>query len=310
VLFRSIAGARHERLIRDCLAAYVGLPVLGALPRFRLAMPERHMGLVPTYEHPQVTAAIDGLRSLAETHLDLAGLLAVVRSAPPLPPLAEAPSLAPVGPRVRVGVIQDAAFQFYYPENLEALAQAGAEVVLVSALSDQALPEIQGLYIGGGFPETQAQRLAENVAFRRSVREAAGRGLPVYAECGGLMFLARSLTMEGSTFPMAGVLPVDVEVMKRPQGHGYVAATVDRANPFYPVGATLKGHEFHYSRIVQADLDPALTCLRVERGVGLAGGRDGLVVGNVFAAYTHVHALGTREWARGIVGRAQSGKTG
>jgi cobyrinic acid a,c-diamide synthase len=214
-------------------------------------------------------------------------------------PAALVPERTREGRLVRIGVLRDAAFSFYYPENLEALEAAGAELVFISPLADRELPPIDALYAGGGFPEEYAGALAANEALRAALASAIAAGLPAWAECGGLMYLSRALLRDGREHPMVGALPVVVEHTPRPQGHGYMAATVDRANPFFPVGTRLLGHEFHYSRI--AGSSGGETALAVERGAGLGGGRDGLVVGNVVATYMHLHALGTPEWAGALV---------
>jgi len=306
VILNRIGGARHRRMVEDCLTDAVGLPIFGAIPRFKKELPERHMGLVTHLEHPEVEESLAWLRGLAEDHLDLKGLLDLASSAP----TPDLPDLAPqgragTGERVRLGVIQDSAFQFYYPENLEALSAAGAEVARISALEDPVLPEVDGLYIGGGFPETHAELLAGNRTFRESLLQAARGGMPIYAECGGLMLLAKSLTMEGRTFPMAGVLGIEVEVCRQPQGHGYTRVRADRPNPFYPLGTELRGHEFHYSRVTTLSGPEESLVFQVDRGQGVADGRDGVVRDNVLATYTHVHALGTPAWARGLVKAAR-----
>ncbi len=306
VVLNYIGGDRHERVIRECIGESVGVPVLGAIPRQRQEMPERHMGLVPTFEHPEADRTLDWLAQLARDHLDLEGLARVARSAPGLDgPLSQVQEARPGSPKVRIGVIRDSAFQFYYPENIEALEQEGAKVVFISALKDRALPELDGLYIGGGFPETQAQMLADNVSFRRSLKAEAEAGLPVYAECGGLMYLSRTLIMDGQEFPMSGVLDLVVDVQKKPQGHGYTRVRVDRENPFYPLGTELKGHEFHYSRVVNLTGREENLAFESLRGQGVAGKRDGVVKNNVLATYTHIHALGTPCWAQGVVKAAQ-----
>jgi cobyrinic acid a,c-diamide synthase len=204
---------------------------------------------------------------------------------------------------VRIGYIRDAAFTFYYPENLEALEAAGATLVPVSALYAAGLPpNLAALYIGGGFPEMHAAALADNRRFLDSLCAAAAAGLPVYAECGGLMLLSRAIRWRAAVYPMAGVLACETEVSPAPQGHGYVRLTVDGPNPFFAPGATLGGHEFHYSRIVGEA--PATACA-VTRGTGCAGGRDAVVAGNVWASYSHVHALATPEWAPALVAAAR-----
>jgi cobyrinic acid a,c-diamide synthase len=177
--------------------------------------------------------------------------------------------------------------------------------VEISAIRDSALPPVDALYIGGGFPETQAELLAQNEAFRRSLREAAEEGLPIYAECGGFMFLGETLIVGDQHYPMVGFLPVVFEMEKRPQGHGYTVVDVEKENPFFPVGMLLKGHEFHYSRILSRDKDEGHLAFRVQRGSGIDGKRDGLCRKNVLASFTHVHALGTPQWAEGLVERAR-----
>jgi len=169
---------------------------------------------------------------------------------------------------------------------------------------------VDALYIGGGFPETQAGLLADNEAFRRSLRDAAEQGLPIYAECGGLMFLGESLTVGDKHYPMVGFLPISFGMEKRPQGHGYTVLHVEEDNPFYPLGTEIKGHEFHYSRILSRKEDEGHLAFRVKRGIGMDGKRDGLCRKNVLATFTHVHALGTPEWAEGIVGKARQFRAG
>jgi cobyrinic acid a,c-diamide synthase len=206
---------------------------------------------------------------------------------------------------VRIGVLRDEAFSFYYPENLEALEELGAELVFFSALAGDTLPEVHAVYIGGGFPELYAARLADSRRLRESLRAAVDDGLPVYAECGGLMYLARQLVTDGVAHPMAGVLDLVVEQMPRPHGHGYIEGTVERTNPFFATGSRLRGHEFHYSRPLAGESRTS-TVVELERGTGLGQGRDAIVTGRVWASYLHLHALGTPSWAPGLVGLARA----
>ncbi|OPZ10183.1 MAG: Cobyrinic acid A,C-diamide synthase [candidate division BRC1 bacterium ADurb.BinA364] len=316
VILNQVSGARHERTVRESIERYCSAPILGAIPRLRDApFHDRHLGLIPPQEDPRAAEALDWAARLAEAHLDIGGLLRIARQtddgrlldAAQQPPGPTRPVfIAARAARPRIAVLRDAAFQFYYPENLEALRALGAEVVECSALEDARLPEADALYIGGGFPETQAQRLADNASFRESVRQAALANLPIYAECGGLMYLGRSLLLRQGEFPMAGVLPFRFRISHKPQGHGYAALRVERENPFYPVGLELRGHEFHYSSIANAEaLETARLACRVERGHGIDGRRDAVCQGGVFALYTHVHALGTPQWGTGIVSAAE-----
>ncbi len=308
VILNQVARPRHEAILRSAIEQYCGLPVLGALPRLKCQVfPERHMGLVPPQEHATAQRAVSTARDLAQRHLDLPGLWQVATQAPPFSwaslPLEVAP---PGGKPVTIGIIRDSAFQFYYPENLEALERQGAVLVQISALKDPILPlGLDGLYIGGGFPETHAQALAHNQSFRNSIKAAAQAGLPIYAECGGLMYLGENIQVQGEKFPMVGLFPYDFVMSKTPQGHGYTILEVIQDNPYFPPGTILKGHEFHYSLILPDPGPQESLAFRVARGAGIGGQRDGLVYRNVLATYTHLHALGAPLWAPALVRRAR-----
>ena len=263
-------------------------------------------------EHPDAGALEGWLAALVGEHVDVDRVLGIARQAAPLEPARPKVTRPPARPTrsVTVGYLRDSAFSFYYPENLEALEVLGARLVPISSLSAPALPSgLHALYIGGGFPETHASALAANRGLLDSIAGAAARGLPIYAECGGLMLLARGMRWHGERHVMAGVLPFDVEVIDRPAGHGYSLLRVDRPNPFFAVGTALRGHEFHYSRISDRNRDsgipnPAFVCA-VERGTGCGGGRDGFVINNVWASYVHLHADGAPEWAPAVIDAAR-----
>lgn len=303
VILNRVGTSRQEAVVRRAIADDAGVEVLGALPRLEgKLLPGRHLGLLCPAEHPDREAALDALAEVTARTVNLESVCALASQMAALPG-GEAPVAVPAAgtaaPRVRIGVLRDAAFSFYYPENLEALQAAGAELVEISPLADRELPRIDALYAGGGFPEEHAAALSANQPLRAALAAALSAGLPAWAECGGLMYLSQALVRDGREYPMVGALPVVVEHTGRPQGHGYMAATVDRANPFFPVGTRLLGHEFHYSRVVGTLRHG--TALAVERGSGLGQGRDGLVVGRLFATYMHLHALGTPGWAPGLV---------
>jgi cobyrinic acid a,c-diamide synthase len=306
VVLNRIAGARHEKVVRESVEGACSVPVVGALPKLSGEfLSERHMGLTPFQEHPGVDKAIATCAEVAEKYLDLDALRAIAEAARDLPvktvSVAAAGSLLP-GRDVTVGIIRDSAFQFYYPENFDELARRGARLVEVSALTEKKLPAIDALYIGGGFPETHAIALARNASFRKSVRTAVEAGLPVYAECGGLMYLGSSLVTGGRTYPMAGVFPLSFSLEKRPQAHGYTIVEVVRKNPFYPKGLVVKGHEFHYSRVIDFEKKRGMGfAFAMNRGQGIAGKMDGLTYKNVLATYTHLHAYGAPEWADGLI---------
>lgn len=308
VILNNVAQARHESRLRHAIEAGCGLPVVGALPRDpALTIPDRHLGLVPRGEGEGLVPAIEACQRAVEKYLDLEMILEIARSAPGWTPeaLEDKPASGHALPRVRIGILRDRAFTFYYPENLEALESAGAELVPVNALEDRKLPAVEALYLGGGFPEVFMEKLSANVALRMAIRQAAEAGLPVYAECGGMMYLARRIHWGERSAEMAGVLPCEIEMTDRPQGHGYVLLRVDGENPFFPVGTVLRGHEFHNSRLIPGEDAPLLTAYALLRGKGVGEGRDGLVYKNVLASYTHLHVGGAKEWAGGLVERAR-----
>jgi len=318
VILNRVAGRRHENILRQSIETHCGIPVIGAVPKLKTQdFPERHMGLIPTPEHSWAQKSIRAAADVVAKHVDLAEVIRIANTAenksfscsadPPLsveknvnlrnnlqnksPDYTKAP---------KIGIIRDSAFQFYYPDNIEALEAAGARLVYVSPMTDAALPDIDGLYIGGGFPETHAAELAANEKFRTSVKAAANAGLPVYAECGGLMYLGESLVLD-QTYSMTGVLPIVFGFSKKPQGHGYTIAVVDRKNPFYAPGTILKGHEFHYSKVLEWRGSDQDMIFAMEKGHGIINQRDGICYQNVFATYTHIHAMGMPQWADTLV---------
>jgi cobyrinic acid a,c-diamide synthase len=335
VVLNRVAGSRHESILRDNIEHYCGIPVLGAIPKLRTQIfPERHMGLVPTPEHDWAGESIDTAARVATEHINLDAIYELILDLSPLetteigrqktedrgqkteirsqPATSSAESKSEDSEQItsakadkpKIGIIKDSAFQFYYPENIDALKGAGAETVFISALADKTLPELDALYIGGGFPETHAQELAENESLRKDLKAMAEDGLPIYAECGGLMYLGEELVLEKKSYPMVGVLPLTFDFYSRPQGHGYTVVTVENENPFYEVGAEIRGHEFHYSRVLHWSGDEKDLVFRMQRGVGITKDKDGICYKNVLATYTHIHALGTLHWARALVRNA------
>jgi cobyrinic acid a,c-diamide synthase len=308
VVLNNIAGNRHETKVRSAIEMYCDIPVVGAIPRNRsVVIPDRHLGLIPHVEDNSLHPAIEACREAVETHIDLEAVQEMSIAYKPFTlldgpvPLAGLPD---PGIRPVLGVIRDRAFSFYYPENLEALERSGARLVFVNSLHDSTLPDLDTLYIGGGFPEMFLDELETNHNLRREIRAAVDGGLPVYAECGGLMYLSKRIHWVGRSGEMVGALPIEVEVSERPQGHGYVQAEVATLNPFWLIGTTLRGHEFHNSRLTNLN-GVGSAAYRLARGSGLGNGQDGLVYHNVLASYTHLHADGSPGWADGLVTRAR-----
>jgi cobyrinic acid a,c-diamide synthase len=305
VILNRVGGARQETLIRETIERYCDTPVLGSVPKLRDAIfPERHMGLVPFQETDQAEKAISWAKTTVIESLDLDKIWKIADKTDGI--AGGLKNKEPESPRIvsddlpRIGFIRDKSFWFYYPENLETLKRLGAVLVEINAIEHRGLPRIDALYIGGGFPETQARALADNQTFRADLREAIKNDMPVYAECGGLMYLGKSLIVDGKTYPMVGSIPVEFILQKRPQGHGYTVLEVEGSNPYYSVGQTLKGHEFHYSKAIPMSGEDLSFAFKVRRGYGVDGSRDGICVKNLLATYSHVHAAGDQRWAEGL----------
>jgi cobyrinic acid a,c-diamide synthase len=335
VILNQVAGKRHRGKVAANIDQFCKLPVFGAIPKLESKdFPERHMGLLTSAEHQYATQALDSVREMARKHIDLTALYQAViqgcntaktntrslQSNPGIDSGRTNPSFSRAdatfqpgspqhdGRKVIIGVIRDSAFQFYYPDNLEALEQLGAEIVFISPLRQDRLPEVDALYMGGGFPETHAPQLAENKGFRDHLKALSQNGLPIYAECGGLIFLGRSICLEGQEYPMSGILPVWFGLSIKPQGHGYTRVKVVNENPFFRAGEILKGHEFRYSKILKIDFQDHEMAFSMERGKGILDKKDGFFKNNTFGTYTHIHALGSVSWAPSLVEKARAYK--
>lgn len=312
VILNNVAQGRHLAKLRQAIESYCRIPVIGALPRdTALTIPDRHLGLIPRGEDASLVSAIEACRQAVENFVDIEAVLEIARSAPDLKPDPFASELSTKSPTqnqhaassLTIGIFRDQAFSFYYPENLEALEERGAKLSFIDAINTPRLPPVDALYIGGGFPEQFLEPLSQNQLFRQDIRQAIEAGLPVYAECGGLMYLSRSISHRDQKVEMVGALPCEVEMTSTPQGHGYVMAECVGENPFFPIGARLRGHEFHNSRLVNLPEDWPVS-LRLERGAGIGLGRDGLVYRNTFAGYLHLHTAGAPTWAESLVTQA------
>lgn len=303
VILNHIVRSRHENLIRAAIERYTNLPVLGVIPRLKESVKERHLGLVTSLEED--LDFVEEILNKLRDNLDLSSLLSIAKAAPPIK-IGMLTHHRNKNFDLKVGVFYDPAFQFYYPENLEALSHLGAKLIFINSLQDTKLPEIDALYLGGGFPEVQAERLADNWALRKEVKEFAEMGLPIYAECGGLMYLGEEIEWQGKKYPMTGLLPIKFKVDKRPRGHGYVVAKVAETNPFYPEGALIRGHEFHYSYPASVGEKKGMKLvLKLEKGTGFKEGFDGVTYKNIFAAYTHIHTFSVKYWANNFLSLAE-----
>lgn len=309
VLLNKVAGARHETKLRRAIEHYTDIPVLGAVHRRQeLIIKERHLGLVPSNEEGSARILIERLADAVRQQTDLERIRALGVDTASEGRAAEA-SVA-VAPDVTLAVARDAAFGFYYPDDLEVLQRAGARLLFFSPLQDETIPSADGLFIGGGFPETHMEILAANRPMLESIRDFIERDGPVYAECGGLMYLCRSLHWQGKVSRMVAAIGADAVMYQRPQGRGYVRMAKSADHP-WPGGGEgeLPLHEFHYSRL--ENMRPGYRFgFRLSRGKGIDGQRDGLIYRNLLAGYAHQRHVACNPWAEDFVAFIRQCKAG
>ncbi|TCD48313.1 cobyrinate a,c-diamide synthase [Chlorobium sp. N1] len=307
VVLNRVRSDRQAEKQRQAIERYCGIPVLGALPLDEsLVIPERHLGLTTVAESGEgglesIARAADAIRRCC----DMDAILQLFSSAPPFlfdeDPAGEGEQS--LSGRARIGVFRDRAFCFYYPENLEALERRGAELVFIDSMRDRGLPPVDGLYIGGGFPESFLEEISANRGLLEDVRRAALSGMPVYAECGGLIYLSRGASWQGRRHRLSAVLPLEIDFQKRPAGHGYLELKSLSCSPWFSESERVRAHEFHYSKAASIEGRPRWQ-FDVLRGTGTSGDYDGLLMGNLFASYAHIHAGATPGWAETFVSLA------
>jgi cobyrinic acid a,c-diamide synthase len=322
VLLNRVGSDRHEAILREALAQAGDAPVLGCLRRDEaIHLPSRHLGLVTAADSGELEAALSALADWVEQGTDIPALLAALPELDlsGLPDdLAEVPVRPCARPRVRVGVARDRAFCFVYEENLRLLKEAGAELAFFSPLADAALPEnLGGLYLPGGYPELSARELAANAAMRASVRAFCASGRPVWAECGGYMYLLAGLADgDGGFFQMCGALPGRAVLRGRRAALGYRVARTLAAGPLGPAGTLLRGHEFHYSEYEGTECGgsesdagtgepqpPAFVLTATDGREAL----DGQALGNIVGGYFHAHLASNPQAARAFVEACRRG---
>jgi len=312
VIFNRVAGEAHFQMLSEAIQGTVSIPVLGWIPhRTAWSIPERHLGLHDANERTWTDAELESLARVVEEHLDLDRFLELAESEETRGQGAETDVDAeprPV-PAVRIAIARDAAFSFYYEDNMELLRDCGAELVEFSPLRDQRLPaEVDALYLGGGYPELHAAELRDNHAMIAAVQQFCHSGRPVYAECGGMMFLANNIVIDGGSYPMAGVLPLNIEMSPGLVKFGYVRVRFDRDCILGPAGTQATGHSFHYSKIQSVGAIDQVYSL--EYTLARKCEQEGYVVGNVLASYVHLHFRTNRALARNFVRRALLARDG
>lgn len=305
VILNQLGGHRHEQKLRQVIEHYTDIKVLGAVQHDdELAIVERHLGLMPANEAQQVEEKIHLLAKKIHEQTDLTEIMRIARNATPLFPIKTANNKLITPDRVRLGVARDGAFGFYYAGDLEALSAAGAELVFFDTMKDTTLPAIDGLLLGGGFPETHMAALEKNTTMRKAIQQAIEHGLPAYAECGGLMYLARQITWNNQSHQMVGVIPADVVMHNRPQGRGYVYLQATGRAPWsirpLQTDKPVAAHEFHYSSLENLATDTQFA-YDVTRGSGVDGQHDGIVYKNLLASYSHLRHGQQSPWASQFV---------
>jgi len=306
VILNQVGGSRHEGKLRNVIEHYTDAKVLGAVQRDeRLNIDERHLGLMPSNEFHQVSEKINLLSAAVKEQVDLSRVIELAKSAEPVSKdnVIDLSSKVHVN-NIKIGIVKNEAFGFYYPGDMEAFKAAGAELVEIDTIEDTDLPDIDGLFIGGGFPETMMAELEANQSIRQSIKRAIDNGLPAYAECGGLMYLAKDITWKDKSAEMVGCIPASVVMNEKPQGRGYVQLkTTDKFS--WPIDESerdhiISAHEFHYSSLegLPADSDFAFD---VKRGAGITGKKDGYRYKNLMACYTHMRDSRQNHWVSRFV---------
>jgi cobyrinic acid a,c-diamide synthase len=280
------ATSYHKQYLRPNLEAELGIPVLACIPeRKDLAMPERHLGLVPAEENSLLQATIAAMGNLIAAEMDLDALIALAESAPPLETFRTEPVRSKC---VTIGVARDEAFSFYYQDSLDFLQELGAELVFFSPLRDKSIPVVDGIYLGGGFPEMFLEPLGDNPKMMDSLRAAFRLSIPILAECGGFMYLTETIRdFSGRPWPGVGIIPVEVAMTSRLAALGYVEATAVQDSILARKGDILRGHEFHYSQLT--GIGEGQTPFTLCGGMGRDNRGDGYVQGNLLASYVHLH---------------------
>jgi len=301
VILNQVGGSRHEEKLRAAVEHYTDIPVLGAVRRNpALRIDERHLGLVPSNEAGNAGEQINLIAHQVAEQVDLKMLLD--QASPIISRVGSGDSTAsPPAPSIRIAIARDSAFGFYYADDLEAFTACGAELVPFNAITDERLPEADGLFIGGGFPESCMEALQANQTLREDIRGKIEAGMPAYAECGGLMYLARCLEWKERRAAMVGVIPARVSMHRKPQGRGYIRIAATSDHPWLPAGQdTLCGHEFHHSRLTDLPADTRFA-YRVLRGAGIDGEHDGVIYNNLLASYAHLRNTRHSPWVAAFV---------
>ena len=304
VILNQLGGSRHESKLRSVIEHYTDITVIGAVHRkAELEIKERHLGLMPSNESDIANKQISQLGKHISEQVDLDSVINMASLAKPLSfgEVTKIPTeIIAASTTLKLGIASDSAFGFYYPDDLLKFKNLGTEIVPVNLLNDHGLPELDGLFIGGGFPETQMQKLENNISMRKSIKSALDNGLPCYAECGGLMYLSDSITWKNQTFDMAGVISARIKMHDKPQGRGYIQLEHTGEQLWTISQNNISAHEFHYSSIDMLS-DAYRYAYNVKRGSGIDGKSDGIIYKNTLAGYAHLKDTKQSPWVEQFV---------
>ncbi|MGV6852945.1 MAG: cobyrinate a,c-diamide synthase [bacterium] len=297
VILNNIAGPRHQEKLIAAVERYTTLEILGCIPyRKDVQIEERHLGLIPNPESDHSEQKIDCLAGFIEQHLDIDRLLAITQSNKPELDNSNIGRISkPNTYSLTIGVARDSAFCFYYEDDLEEFIRLGCKIIYFSPLKDTKIPNVDALFLGGGFPETHAEQLQNNQLMKDSIQQFCNNGGIVYAECGGLIYLSKSMYWEQSSYDMAGIFEQDIAFTAKPNGRGLARLEGLTDHPWDLAGTKVSAHEFHYSHVIDVDKSTKFA-YRVIRGAGVTKGADGLVKNNVLAAYVHLRNTQSVPW--------------
>jgi len=306
VILNQLGGSRHEQKLHSVIEHYTDVKVIGSVYKNpALSIDERHLGLMPSNEDDSADLKIQQIRDIVKDQVDLNLLRNIANNASDLPAgkLQKRETIR-ISTPLKIGIVENDAFGFYYPDDLDAIRATGAELISIDTIRDTSLPEIDGLFIGGGFPETRIKELQQNSQMRSQIKQALENGLPCYAECGGLMYLSRNLQWQDQSGEMVGFIPADCVMHKAPQGRGYIQLEETQLHPwgtFKPLPDTIiAGHEFHYSALENLPTDVKFA-YQVKRGAGINGKADGIVISNTLASYAHLRDTTANHWAQRFI---------
>ncbi|MCG8342198.1 MAG: hydrogenobyrinic acid a,c-diamide synthase (glutamine-hydrolyzing) [Chlorobiales bacterium] len=304
VILNQVQGPRQEEKQRKAVEQLCHVPVLGAIPKDEeLVITERQLGLTTVGETADAETVIRKAGQKVAECCDLHAIRSLFRRAPSMESREKREKKRATAVQATIGVFRDPSFCFYYPENLEALQDNGAGLVFVNALKDVGLPVVDGLYLGGGFPESFFEELSGNKGLLKEVKDAVLSGMPLYAECGGLIYLCKSARYEGKIYPLADILPLEIGFQRKPVGHGYLDLRSRCDSPWFAKDEKVRAHEFHYSKPRNSGEQVAYQ-FDLVRGFGVTGQRDGVLSGNLFASFAHLHAIGNPNWGKRFVALA------